>query len=346
MLKGALIMNLISLTNCCHLLAIDPKTLRRWMSMSGLEAMPCTSDARIKCLNREQLTQLAATHRRTLEVKSELHIQPQSSVPATPQSPPPLPTASPVLPDATSCMADLTAQLVCLQAQIVLLHHQLTVLNEQLHQDQPWRANHVPVGVELSQENSLDSARSHSQDLSLESSLAKSLHPSQEKPLKQSLESSLDNSQDLSLESSLEQSQGSSLDNSQVFSQDQSLESSKDLSQDKGPAIDRRKHPRVLPLVEYGGEGQYVVITPEQGKLELSPNSLEWFTWLSTLPSFRFVGQQGHFTAFRGYQCSPRTPWWAHRQIRNHSHKRRLGVTLDVSIESLEMAAASLQALI
>ena len=111
-------------------------------------------------------------------------------------------------------------------------------------------------------------------------------------------------------------------------------------------SIDRRKHPRVLPLVEYGAQGTYVVISPEEGLLSFEPDSPEWFAWLSTLPSFRFVGQQGRFTAFRGYQCSPRTSWWAHRQIRTHSHKRRLGLTASVTIASLELAATSLQALV
>ena len=129
------------------------------------------------------------------------------------------------------------------------------------------------------------------------------------------------------------------------------MESSQDNSLRKEPvlpsaSIDRRKQPHVLPLVEYGAQGQYVVISPEEGLLAFEPDSPEWFTWLSTLPSFRFVGQQGRFTAFRGYQCSASTPWWAHRQIRNRSYKRRLGTTACVTIESLELAAASLQALV
>ena len=130
-----------------------------------------------------------------------------------------------------------------------------------------------------------------------------------------------------------------------------SLDKSQESSLDKEPAlpspsIDRRKHPHVLPLVEYGAQGKYVMISPEQGLLSFEPDSPQWFAWLSTLPSFRFVGQQGRFTAFRGYQCSESTPWWAHRQIRNHSHKRRLGTTAAVTIASLELAASSLQALV
>lgn len=127
--------------------------------------------------------------------------------------------------------------------------------------------------------------------------------------------------------------------------EDTSAESSPE--KDATPAsIDRRTHPRVLPLVEYGVQGNSVVISPEEGLLSFEPDSPEWFAWLSTLPSFRFVGQQGRFTAFRGYQCSPSTPWWAHRQIRNHSHKHRIGATASMTIAGWELAAASLQALV
>jgi uncharacterized coiled-coil protein SlyX len=155
----------------------------------------------------------------------------------------------------------------------------------------------------------------------------------------------LESSLDKSAESSLDKSAESSLDKSAESSLDKSAESSLD-KEAISASIDRRKHPRILPLVEYGVQGTYVVISPEEGLLSFEPDSPEWFSWLSTLPSFRFVGQQGRFTAFRGYECSPRTPWWAHRQIRNHSHKRRLGLTDSMSVVSLELAATSLQALV
>ena len=59
-------MTLLSLTDCCHFLAVDPKTLRHWMNLSHLSTQPHPTDARLKCLTREHLTQLAAAHRRTL----------------------------------------------------------------------------------------------------------------------------------------------------------------------------------------------------------------------------------------------------------------------------------------
>ncbi len=150
---------------------------------------------------------------------------------------------------------------------------------------------------------------------------------------------------DKAAESSLDKAAESSLDKAAESSLDKAAESSLDKAAIPA-SMDRRKHPRVLPLVEYGVQGNYVVISPEEGLLSFVPDSPEWFAWLSTLPSSRFVGQQGRFTAFRGYECSPHTPWWAHRQIRNHSHKRRLGLTASVTIASLELAATSLQALV
>ena len=109
---------------------------------------------------------------------------------------------------------------------------------------------------------------------------------------------------------------------------------------------DRRKIPHVLSRVEYGTQGTYILISPEHGKLDVQPETPEWFAWLNTLASFRFVGSQGHFTAYRGYGCSPSVSWWAYRCIQNHSCKRRLGRTEALSIETLELAAASLQALL
>jgi transposase-like protein len=44
---------------------------------------------------------------------------------------------------------------------------------------------------------------------------------------------------------------------------------------------------RVLPLVEYGRDGHYVVICPKQGRLGFEPDSPEWFAWLESRSSFR-----------------------------------------------------------
>jgi hypothetical protein len=295
-------MTIVSLTDCCRLLAIDAKTLRRWLSLAHISVQAHPLDARLKCVTWEQVQQVAATHRRILPESSEQHFQAEPSPLSTPPDGRSASVLASMVSDVSAHIMDLTQQLGSPQAHVATLQHQLSLLTEQLQKEQEWRTSHVSTFKDRSPESSQDESLESSQDESLESSQDKSLESSQDK------------------ESAPASTHSAS--------------------------IDRRKHPHVLPLVEYGTQGKYVVISPERGRLSFEPDSPEWFAWLSTLPSFRFVGQHGRFTAFRGYQCSPSTPWWAHRQIRNHSHKHRLGTTASVTIECLELAATSLQALV
>src|SRR5205823_6232129 len=59
-------MTLIALTECCRLLAIDCKTLRRWLAQAQLPVQAHPSDARCKGLTRDQLLLLASAHHRRL----------------------------------------------------------------------------------------------------------------------------------------------------------------------------------------------------------------------------------------------------------------------------------------
>ncbi|BCL83607.1 hypothetical protein ccbrp13_60720 [Ktedonobacteria bacterium brp13] len=59
-----------------------------------------------------------------------------------------------------------------------------------------------------------------------------------------------------------------------------------------------RARTHMLPLVEYGAQGRYVIISPQEGELSLLPDSPAWFDWLASLASFRFVGQQGRLSAY------------------------------------------------
>jgi len=111
---------------------------------------------------------------------------------------------------------------------------------------------------------------------------------------------------------------------------------------------ERRPHPaelrarsRVLPLIEYGAAGTYVVICPQDGELVLTPDSPAWFDWLATLASFRFVGKQGRFTAYRKGRMSRR--WSAYRTIHQHDYQHYLGTTDHLTIDCLEQMAAKLQ---
>ncbi|TMC17101.1 MAG: hypothetical protein E6J34_19080 [Chloroflexi bacterium] len=338
-------MTLISLADCCRRLYIDPKTLHHWLSLAQISVQPHPLDARLKCVTQQQLEQVAAAHHRALSVS----VPPQTSADASPTNG----MCASVLSDFVAQTMRLTEQLASLQTHVATLQNQLTRLSEQTHLEQAGRASASQASGEKSQKSSQEKSEESSQQKSQKSSQEKSEESSQQKSQKSSQEKSEESSQQKSQKSSQEKSRQSSQQKSQQPSQEESEESSQQKSQEEATdaptpsvSIDRRKHPRVLPLVEYVTQGTYVVISPELGRLECSPDSPEWFTWLSTLPSFRFVGQHGHFTAFRGYQCSSSTPWWAHRQIRNHSHKRRLGPTDQVTVASLELAATSLQALV
>jgi hypothetical protein len=107
------------------------------------------------------------------------------------------------------------------------------------------------------------------------------------------------------------------------------------------PAESRRRP--LLPLIEYGAHGTYVVICPQEGELHLSPDSPEWFAWLASVSSFRFVGKRGRFTACRVYDKGPTRSWQAHRVIHQRHYKPHLGVTECLTIDRLEQAAAILQ---
>ena len=96
----------------------------------------------------------------------------------------------------------------------------------------------------------------------------------------------------------------------------------------------------VLPLIEYGADDQYVVICPEHGELFLTPSSADWFGWLSTLSSFRFIGQNGRLSASRN---RGRDTWVAYRRIHCHRYNHTLGHTTDLTLDCLEQMAAQLQ---
>lgn len=99
----------------------------------------------------------------------------------------------------------------------------------------------------------------------------------------------------------------------------------------------------VIPRVEYGKEGRYVVICPKRGLLPLEPDTPEWFAWVAKQSSFRFVGKLGHFTAHHEWRV-PKGAWRAHRHLRNHNHIVRLAPNQELTIAVLEQAADALQA--
>ncbi len=99
----------------------------------------------------------------------------------------------------------------------------------------------------------------------------------------------------------------------------------------------------VIPRVEYGPDGRYVIICPKRGVLPFEPDTAEWFAWVAEQDSFRFVGKCGHFTAHHEWRVK-KGAWRAHRHIRNHVYTLRLAPVQDLTIAVLEQAAQALQA--
>jgi len=105
-----------------------------------------------------------------------------------------------------------------------------------------------------------------------------------------------------------------------------------------------RGRSRLVSLIEYGAHGSYVIISPQEGELSFTPDSQEWFEWLASLSSFRFVGQLGRFSAAReNRRGQPTRQWAAVRGKQNRTYKSYLGVTDRLTISRLEQVAAKLQ---
>lgn len=260
-------MTLIALTHCCRLLAIDGKTLRRWLAQAQLPVQAHPEDARCKGLTSDQLLLLARAHHRRLVALPQQGPAPTALAEMSPE-------LSPELITAFQMLSALPAQIAALQQQVA----NLTALM-QPHPPRPA----VPIP--------------HAQP--------KAARERKPTPSKASVRAR--------------------------------------------PAASSRATPplppaQVLPLIEYGIEGTYVVICPIQGLLTLKPDTPQWFAWLATRSSFRFVGKQGRLTAHREVERLPTAAWRAHRQIRNHTYNVRLGATEGLTIAALEQAAAALQA--
>jgi hypothetical protein len=119
-------------------------------------------------------------------------------------------------------------------------------------------------------------------------------------------------------------------------------------SQPDRPLSTRRTHPAkgrpraILPLIEYTADGTYIVICPHQGELALVPDSPEWFAWLETISSLRFLGQQGRWSAYRD-KGRASCCWFAYRRINGHQYVRALGSPHQLTLARFEEMAATLQ---
>jgi hypothetical protein len=119
-------------------------------------------------------------------------------------------------------------------------------------------------------------------------------------------------------------------------------------SQTQQQALPEALHPTekrtpLIPLIAYSASGNYVLICPKEGELPIVPDSPEWFAWLASLASFRFMGRSGRFSARRGYNRRPNRCWYAQRQIHQKNYSKYIGVSEHVTTDHLEQIAASFQ---
>lgn len=99
-----------------------------------------------------------------------------------------------------------------------------------------------------------------------------------------------------------------------------------------------------IPQVIYSKDSDtYFIIRPGEGNFSIPPDTLEWFDWLATLSSFRFVGKEGRFTASRVQAKKNKTrSWTAQRTVNKKNTRKYLGLTEKLTIDHLEKAAAIL----
>jgi hypothetical protein len=98
----------------------------------------------------------------------------------------------------------------------------------------------------------------------------------------------------------------------------------------------------ILPLIECTADGTYIVICPELGELALTPDSPEWFAWLKSITSLRFLGQQGRWSAYRDKRRTS-CCWFAYRRVNGHQYVHALGSPHELTIARFEQMAAMLQ---
>jgi hypothetical protein len=297
-------MTLIPLTDCCAMLGVDPKTLRRWLKLTSMQFAPHPTDARLKCLTLSQIQQLATLHDRPLPFSGSPPPTLQETAPvlglsaehtqAALESQAHLLQTTPLLPPSMSEEADLRKQLSCLERSVTSMQEQLAQLALELLQERSLRYERRLSALEAQVQQQRDvPAYEHEQEARGEvpppvslSTTGRRLHPAE-----------------------------------------------------------LRARSRVIPLIEYGAAATYVIICPQEGALELVPDSPAWFEWFASISSFRFVGQQGRFTAYRDSKHGrPTRSWRAHRWIHQHNYKHSLGVTDQLTITCLEQVAAILQA--
>lgn len=280
-------MALIAQMECCTTLGIGPKTLRNWLRHAHMQFCTHPTDARLKCLTREQVQQLATLHGRPLQVVPEeatsLASSPVNTAAAQENTAPLMAVTGSV-----SEEAELRKAVCGLEAKVLTLQEQLSQLAFEVLRERTERYEQRLRSLEAL-------LPPHAGGSSSVQELVPTVEPQPPGP----------------------------------------------------PAFSRSLQPaellarsRILPRIEYGAQGFYVLICPQAGVLSFPLDSPAWFDWLASLTSFRFLSPQGRFTAYREGQTRM---WKAYRTFHGRPHRRYLGITDRLTIARLEQVAASLQ---
>jgi DNA-binding transcriptional MerR regulator len=299
-------MTTLPLADCSRMLGIHPKTLHHWLKQADVPLAAHPTDARIKCVTEEHVQQLARLHRRPLQF-------PLSAS-----------ASASALPEGACALGSSEGQAPPSQAnEAQPLHTVRSLLTS------------FPQEADLIQKLSSLETRIVTLQEQL-AQLALALLQERERTVEQRI---------TTLESLVQQLVGRQmLPDLQARGAGQESAVAPHQPRQLNPA-EQRARSRMPPLIEYAATGLYVIVSSQEGELHLSPDSVEWFDWLATLSSFRFVGQAGRFTAYRDSdRQGPTRSWRAHRTIHQHRYQHCLGVTDRLTIVWLEQVAAKFQA--
>lgn len=92
---------------------------------------------------------------------------------------------------------------------------------------------------------------------------------------------------------------------------------------------------QIRPHIIFGGK--------EGHKLDILPDTPECFIWLSTIKSFHFKGNSGHFTAQLEQKKRGDSYWYAYRKANKKQFKQYIGTTDKLTLNRLEEVAGQIE---
>jgi hypothetical protein len=101
--------------------------------------------------------------------------------------------------------------------------------------------------------------------------------------------------------------------------------------------------PRLLTMVQYSANDQYVLMSPTAKQQPPQPDSAEWKTSLESFPSFHFSGKNGHFTARKEKRHRGGDYWYAYRRYQGKQYSQYIGTAAMLTPARLELVAIALQ---